>query len=135
MIQRSTPFSCFLWAVLSMAALTACSTRAAPAPTPPDRAGPLSDSAANALWATPENPTQIRNASILQMFYSPRCPHCRRAKAWLESRGVAFKLRDISLEQHRTEFRALGGRGVPTFYLKSRSLQGFDPETLEAFLN
>jgi glutaredoxin len=92
-------------------------------------------SRSGALWTKPESTLRIKNASVLQMFYSPRCPHCRRAKAWLESQGVSFNLRDISLEQHRSEFRALSGKGVPTFFLKGRRLEGFDPKTLEAFLD
>lgn len=85
----------------------------------------------------PPQPIQtekILSTSTLIVYYSPRCPHCTKARDWLAVHEVNHEERDVKDPKFKNEFLALGGRGVPLFVLRGRVLQGFTPETLEDFL-
>lgn len=74
-------------------------------------------------------------APVITMYTSPFCGDCRRAKLFLQERGVAF--REVNIEQS-SEAEALvmrvndGRRKVPTFEVSGRyfSVSPFDPYQL-----
>lgn len=70
-------------------------------------------------------------------LYSTRwCGVCKRAKAFLDRRGVPYQEYDIEANQTAyREFRRLGGRGVPLVVVGSERLQGFNQARLERALD
>jgi glutaredoxin 3 len=65
----------------------------------------------------------------VEIYTTPWCPYCWRAKRLLEKKGVAFV--EIDLWQHperRTEMieRAGGRRTVPQLFVDGRALGGSD---------
>ncbi|MGB7229397.1 MAG: glutaredoxin family protein, partial [Candidatus Acidiferrales bacterium] len=74
-------------------------------------------------------------APAITMYTNPFCGDCRRAKLFLQERGVAF--REVNIEQS-PEAEALvirvndGSRKVPTFEVDGRyfSISPFDPYKL-----
>jgi glutaredoxin len=74
------------------------------------------------------------NASGLQvtMFSTSWCPHCRRARAYLEQKGVSYREVDVEAsEAGRREFEGYGGRGVPLIILGERRMRGFDAAAMD----
>lgn len=69
------------------------------------------------------------SASSVIMYSTGSCPHCRKAKAWLDAHGVAYTERRVdSDEEARAELAKLrGGIGVPTFVIEGDVLRGFEP--------
>jgi glutaredoxin len=63
------------------------------------------------------------------------CGVCRRAKAWLAAKGVAYTEFDVEKsDAGRTEYRRLGGTGVPIILVGKERMNGFSPERLEQML-
>jgi glutaredoxin 3 len=65
----------------------------------------------------------------VELYTTMWCPYCARAKALLESKGVAFE--EISLDEEpnrRSEMmtRAHGGRTVPQIFINGEHIGGCD---------
>ena len=73
--------------------------------------------------------------SQLVMYATSWCGYCRKARAHLASKGVAYREVDIEASAaNNQEFKAYGGRGVPFFVKGGRTMRGFSAEGLDRFL-
>ncbi len=65
----------------------------------------------------------------LVVYTTSSCPYCRKAKAWLDDRQIAYVERDVDSDDGaRGEWSALGGRSVPLMVLDGQVVQrGYDP--------
>ncbi len=77
-------------------------------------------------------PTDVTAKPPRLVLYSmPNCPHCRRLRQWLRSRGIQFREEEIGRNRRAfKEFQRLGGRTVPLLRAGDRTFGGFDPERL-----
>lgn len=74
-------------------------------------------------------------AATVKVYGASWCGYCKRAKAFLQARRTPFE--DIDVEQSaqgQSEFRALGGRGVPVILVGDQRMDGYRQETLEGML-
>ncbi|ABC21542.1 glutaredoxin 3 [Rhodospirillum rubrum] len=65
----------------------------------------------------------------VEIFTTPSCPYCRRAKALLGDKGVAYREIDVSGDPRLREemTRRAGGRStVPQIFIDGRALGGCD---------
>jgi glutaredoxin len=75
------------------------------------------------------------DAAGLTMYATSWCGYCRRARAYLAEKGIAYREVDIEAsEANRREFKAYGGSGVPLFVAGEARLRGFNPSSMEQFL-
>ena len=77
----------------------------------------------------------VKSKSVI-VYTQPDCPACDWTKAFLSSKGVAFEVRDISidgqaLEQLLSQYQS---RSTPTIILGDHVMIGFDPQKLEVIL-
>ena len=67
--------------------------------------------------------------STVEIYTTPTCPYCQRAKRLLTAKGVAFTEIDVSqdagLRSAMTE-RAGGSRTVPQIFIDGRHIGGSD---------
>ena len=71
----------------------------------------------------------------LVMYATSWCGYCRKARAHLASKGIAYREVDIEASPaNNQEFKAYGGRGVPFFVKGGRTMRGFSAEGLDRFL-
>jgi glutaredoxin len=71
----------------------------------------------------------------LVMYATSWCGYCRKARAHLASKGISYREVDIEASAaNRSEYKALGGRGVPFFVKDGRTMRGFNAERLDQFL-
>ena len=90
-------------------------------------AAPAGQPAAGAA-ATPRN-------GEVWIYTTPTCGYCNRAKDHMKARHVRYVEKDITANaQYKTEFRNLGGRGVPVTLSGSRRINGYTAEKFDAFL-
>lgn len=76
-------------------------------------------------------PTANPDETVL--FVAQWCGYCRQAKAFLGSRGVAYREVDIDTPQGLAAFAgAGGGKGVPLLVRGARRIQGFSVASYEA---
>ncbi|MFO1113308.1 MAG: glutaredoxin 3 [Rhodospirillales bacterium] len=67
--------------------------------------------------------------STVEIYTSPFCPYCHRAKSLLEKKGVAFTEIDVpSTPGARDEMmrRTNGARTVPQIFIDGRGIGGSD---------
>ena len=63
------------------------------------------------------------------------CGYCKRAAAYLRSRGTPFEELDVEKNsQGKREYDALRGRGVPIILVGDRRMDGYDQTTLATML-
>lgn len=76
---------------------------------------------------------QPRAASAgLTMFSAVWCGPCKRAKAYMAQKGIAYRDVDIEAsEANAKEFAAYGGGGVPLFIAGDKAMRGFSPGSIE----
>lgn len=65
-------------------------------------------------------------AGEVQLFSAAWCGYCRRAKAWLGAKGVAYREFDIDTPAGMAAYAAAGGgKGVPLLVKGGQRVQGF----------
>jgi glutaredoxin 3 len=67
--------------------------------------------------------------STVEIYTSPFCGYCHRAKALLSSKGVAFTEIDVidtPGARREMERRSGGGRTVPQIFIDGRAIGGAD---------
>ncbi|MBT4540645.1 glutaredoxin family protein [Candidatus Woesearchaeota archaeon] len=67
------------------------------------------------------------------VYGTPTCPWCKRAKEYLESKGVKFDEIDVSKDQEAGHImmQKSGQMGVPQIDINGKMIVGFDQETLD----
>jgi glutaredoxin 3 len=62
------------------------------------------------------------------------CPHCKRAKAWMNANAIRYEERDIDLSrEYERQLKALTGKGsIPTFDVEGDVMVGFSEASLLA---
>ncbi|MBD3164635.1 NrdH-redoxin [Candidatus Woesearchaeota archaeon] len=72
----------------------------------------------------------------VKIYSTPTCPWCRKAKSYLEDKGVEFEDVDVSRDheaQHEMVEKS-GQMGVPVLDIKGRIIVGFDQNAIEQAL-
>ena len=71
----------------------------------------------------------------LTMFSAVWCGPCKRAKAYMAQKGIAYRELDIEASETNAQaYAALGAGGVPLFISGTRSLRGFTPAALDSLV-
>ena len=66
----------------------------------------------------------------LILYTTSWCPVCKRAKAFLRQKNIAFSEWDVENSDYgATKFRQLGGSGGPLITLNGQKMMGFDPDS------
>lgn len=74
-------------------------------------------------------------AGNLVMFSTPTCGYCRKAKAYMNGKGIAYNEVDITKDAAgKEEYSRLGGRGVPFFVAGGKTMIGFSEDKLNSLL-
>jgi len=79
---------------------------------------------------------EVIRMSAIRLFTKQGCPHCDKAKDWLQQHGCPFDVAEITKDvQVLREWRDLsGGVGVPVLTHGKDLVIGFSPERYEQFL-
>ncbi|WP_041794750.1 glutaredoxin 3 [Pararhodospirillum photometricum] len=64
----------------------------------------------------------------VEIYTTPPCPYCQRAKSLLRQKGVAFEEIDVqdSSKREAMALRAQGRRTVPQIFINGRGIGGCD---------
>ena len=64
----------------------------------------------------------------IQVYSTPNCPYCVRAKALLQSKNLNFKEIDVSddVESLQKMMKLSGLRTVPQIFINNQSIGGFE---------
>lgn len=67
------------------------------------------------------------------MYSATWCGYCKRAKAYLAKKSIAYTNIDIDTADGRAAFAQTGNGGVPLLFAGSRRIRGFTLEGYDAF--
>lgn len=97
---------------------------------PPTAAAPRQDADSTELRAA-------RRRVQVTLYTTSWCPHCDRARRWLQSSAVSFTEHDVERDESaKRAMRRLNPRGgVPTLDFDGRVLVGFEPTRAERTLD
>ena len=88
-----------------------------------------------AVVSTMQGAPAAKAKDKVRMYTAVWCGYCKRAKAHLAARAVAYDEVDVEATQRgQNEFRQLGGRGIPIILVGSQRMDGFDANGLDAML-
>ncbi len=72
---------------------------------------------------------------LVIVYYADWCPACRKAKAYLNRKGVPFQVRDVDNPAAQQELvRKTGRRSIPVIDVGGRILTGFSPQAIDSLL-
>lgn len=71
-------------------------------------------------------------AAEIEIYTASYCGECKRAKAYMHEKGIAFDERDVEKDiDRRREFYARGGKAIPYIVVRGQAMHGFDAEQFE----
>lgn len=71
----------------------------------------------------------------VRMFMTQSCPYCKKAKAFLQKRGIPYDELDIEASvRAKAEYDRLGGKSVPVILVGKQRMDGFDAQRMERML-
>jgi glutaredoxin 3 len=77
-----------------------------------------------------------KNTKQVVIYSTPTCPICKRAKAFLDKKGITYKDVDVSASEeaaHEMIHRS-GQMGVPVIFVGEQMMLGFNQAKLEEML-
>lgn len=103
---------------------------------PPPAADPAEAAPATAATTAPRPPAAPAAAKKRVVIYTTAwCPYCKKARAYLQRKGVAFTEYDVETSaEGKAKYQQLGRGGVPIIFVGERRVNGFDEGTLERLL-
>ena len=74
-------------------------------------------------------------APRITLYSTRHCPHCRRAKQYLQQKGMHFQELDVERNARAQKmFARLGARGVPVIMIGDIRIDGFNRELIDVTL-
>jgi glutaredoxin-like YruB-family protein len=81
------------------------------------------------------SPKKVRFTGTVELYVTDWCGYCKKAKKYLNDKGVPFVAYDIEKDSAANErHKALGGRGVPLIIIGANKMSGFSQDMLEYYL-
>ena len=70
------------------------------------------------------------------VYYADWCGACRKAKRYLNEKGIDFEIRNVDNPRVAAELRSkTGARSIPVIDVDGRILTGFSPSALDALID
>ena len=77
-----------------------------------------------------------KTAKKVVIYSTPKCPICKRARAYLDKKGVAYEDIDVSADEeaaHEMIHRS-GQMGTPVIFVGNRMMLGFNQKKMDKML-
>jgi len=73
---------------------------------------------------------------MIKIYSTPTCPWCKKAKAYLEEKGIAYEGVDVSSDEvaQKEMIEKSGQMGVPVLDIDGKIVVGFDKEKIDELL-
>ena len=75
--------------------------------------------------------------ATIKIYSTPTCPWCKKAKAYLGEKGIAFESIDVSSNEtaQKEMIEKSGQMGVPVIDIDGKIVIGFDLEKINELLH
>jgi glutaredoxin len=79
---------------------------------------------------------KIDSAGVVSLFGATWCGYCKRAKSYLQAKGIRYREYDIDTAEGGRAFVEAGGqKGVPLLVADGKRLQGFTEGSYDGFFS
>jgi len=76
------------------------------------------------------------DASVIVLYSATWCGACRKAKRYLDDKGVDYEVRDVDDTRHAQELlRRTGQRAIPVLDVDGRVMTGFNAQRYDALID
>lgn len=67
----------------------------------------------------------------LVLYVKDKCPHCKDAQRYLDSKGYPYRLTNAKMQRGRKELDAIGARSLPVLKIGDRIMIGWNVANFE----
>ncbi|GAB2661228.1 glutaredoxin family protein [Vibrio panuliri] len=67
----------------------------------------------------------------LVLYVKDKCPHCKDAQRYLDSKGYPYRLTNAKMQRGRKELDAIGARSLPVLKIGDRIMIGWNAANFE----
>ena len=67
----------------------------------------------------------------LVLYVKDKCPHCKDAQRYLDSKGYQYRLTNAKMQRGRKELDAIGARSLPVLKIGDRYMIGWNASNFE----
>ncbi len=65
------------------------------------------------------------------LYVQDKCPHCKDAMRYLDSKGIQYRLCNAKMARGRKELDAIGARSLPVLKIRDQRLIGWNVKNFE----
>ncbi len=65
------------------------------------------------------------------LYVTDKCPHCKEAQRYLDSKGIQYRLTNAKMQRGRKELDAISARSVPVLKIGDQILRGWNVKNFE----
>jgi glutaredoxin len=88
---------------------------------------------AAALREHEQQVVEAQRSVQIELYGAGWCPSCRKARAWLDAEGIAYRYRDTGDAVNKHTMRSLNLNGtIPTIDIEGGIVVGFSPDQMRA---
>ncbi|WP_461535227.1 glutaredoxin family protein [Spongorhabdus nitratireducens] len=65
------------------------------------------------------------------LYVQDKCPHCKDAQRYLDSKGIKYRLQNAKLHRGRRELDAMGARSLPVLKVGDQIMVGWNSKNFD----
>ncbi len=66
------------------------------------------------------------------LYVNDKCPHCKDAQKYLDSKGIKYRLTNAKMQRGRKELEAMGARSVPVLKIGDQVMIGWNAKNFDS---
>ncbi|MDE1464079.1 glutaredoxin family protein [Spartinivicinus poritis] len=87
------------------------------------------------LFLNPPPDFSAINKEDVVLYATSWCGYCKKARSFLEKYNIPYTEYDIEKSTEGLhQYKQLGGKGVPVFLVKGKTISGYNPQAVVAAL-
>lgn len=69
------------------------------------------------------------------LYVADKCPHCKDAQRYLDSKGIKYRLTNAKMQRGRKELQAMGARSIPVLKIGDQVMVGWNQKNFDKMYN
>ncbi|MCL9780159.1 glutaredoxin family protein [Vibrio sp. S4M6] len=69
------------------------------------------------------------------LYIKDKCPHCKDAQRYLDSKAIKYRLTNAKLQRGRKELDAIGARSLPVLKIGDQIMIGWNVKNFDRMYN
>ncbi|MEZ8930506.1 MULTISPECIES: glutaredoxin family protein [unclassified Vibrio] len=69
------------------------------------------------------------------LYVADKCPHCKDAQRYLDSKKIVYRLTNAKMQRGRKELQAMGARSIPLLKIGDQVMVGWNQKNFDKMYN